>query len=359
MDSPPAQPSIPERHDSLRPAALRVELGSSTPSSIARRVFIGPFGLRAGWSLLIYFAIFAAILVSIFVVVRHSVAAAHPATAAARQTTGAPAPAGKRLADAPMLTRTFLEWAIFPILLLLSWIMAAVERRKLSAFGLGGVHPFRRFLIGAVWGVLAISLLIVVLYSLHLLSFDARLEHGPAILIWGAIQLFAFLGVGLSEEYLFRGYIQFTLTRGLVGLGNLISQPHARAISFWLASSGTSALFLLAHTSNNGENLFGLLQVFLVGFVFLAALWRTGSLWWAIGFHTSWDWTQSFLYGVPDSGSLMQGRLFATHASGNPVLSGGTAGPEGSVFCIPVLLLVLVVLFFTHSSPQPPLETKT
>ena len=73
----------------------------------------------------------------------------------------------------------------------------------------------------------------------------------------------------------------------------------------------------------------------------------------------AWDWAQSFLYGVPDSGGLVQGRLFATHALGNPLLSGGTDGPEGSVLCIPILLLVILVLvFFTRPSSQPPLETR-
>jgi hypothetical protein len=72
----------------------------------------------------------------------------------------------------------------------------------------------------------------------------------------------------------------------------------------------------------------------------------------------AWDWAQSFLYGVPDSGQLVQGRLFATHASGNVLLSGGTVGPEGSVLLVPVMALVIVVLLYTHPSPQPPLETK-
>jgi hypothetical protein len=55
----------------------------------------------------------------------------------------------------------------------------------------------------------------------------------------------------------------------------------------------------------------------------------------------------------------MEGRLFATHASGNPLLSGGGAGPEGSVLCIPVLLLVIVVLCFTCPSSQPPLDVRS
>jgi hypothetical protein len=92
--------------------------------------------------------------------------------------------------------------------------------------------------------------------------------------------------------------------------------------------------------------------------LFIVALWRTGSLWWGIGWHMAWDWGQSFLYGVPDSGGLMQGRLFATHALGNPRLSGGSDGPEGSILCAPILLLTILVLLYTHRSPQPGFELK-
>jgi hypothetical protein len=235
-----------------------------------------------------------------------------------------------------------------------------IERRRFTAYGLGGQRPAGRFLVGAVWGVAALSLLVGTLRALHLVSFDAQLDHGWQIFGWGGAQLIGFLFVGLLEEYLFRGYLQFTLTRGLVGLANLISRPHARSIAFWMATVITSGLFFLAHTGNTGEDKLGLLLVFLAGVSFVVALWRTGSLWWAIGFHMAWDWSQSFLYGVPDSGLIVQGRLFATHAMGNPLLSGGADGPEGSVFCIPILLLVIAVLFlFTRPSPQPALETRS
>jgi hypothetical protein len=203
------------------------------------------------------------------------------------------------------------------------------------------------------------GLFIAVLYFLHLLVFDSRLDFGASILRWGLLQLLGFLFVGLFEEFGFRGFIQFTLTRGMFGLGKLISPEKARTIAFWIAAVITSTLFFFAHTGNPGETRVGLLNVFLFGIVLVVALWRTGSLWWAIGFHMAWDWSQSFLYGVPDSGGLVQGRLFATHAIGKSLLSGGTDGPEGSLICVPILLLLVVILFFTHSSPQPPLEPKS
>jgi len=68
------------------------------------------------------------------------------------------------------------------------------------------------------------------------------------------------------------------------------------------------------------------------------------------GFHTSWDWGQSFLYGVPDSGLMVQHHLFATHPVGRRVLSGGTTGPEGSIFVVLILVLVSVAILFTLPS---------
>jgi len=109
---------------------------------------------------------------------------------------------------------------------------------------------------------------------------------------------------------------------------------------------------------NGGENVIGILQVFFIGMVFSYALWRTGSLWWGIGFHAVWDWSQSFLFGVADSGNVSVGRLLSTHPVGKPLLSGGSDGPEGSLFSVIFVFLTLFVIRFTtrpgaHHSPEP------
>jgi membrane protease YdiL (CAAX protease family) len=350
--------TLPEENDLPQPVETSIpEPPPAEPQpSLAHKIFLGPFGLRAGWSLLLYIALIAGIVFTLRTIHNHKHPKAAVTASASKASPAAKPDLSKAVPAASLITQ---ESIVFASIFLLSWLMAFIERRKLSVFGLGGAHSARRFVTGAIWGILAISLLVATLTSFHFLHFDARLDHGFAILRWGAIQFFAFLLVGLFEEYLFRGYVQFTLTRGLVCVGNLFSTSRARNIAFWLASVVTSAIFLFAHTSNSGEDKFGLFSVFLAGMIFVVALWRTGSLWWAIGFHTTWDWGQSFLYGVPDSGGLFQGRLFATHATGNPLLSGGTVGPEGSVFLVPVVLLAIAVLiFFTRSSPQPPLEQK-
>jgi membrane protease YdiL (CAAX protease family) len=241
-------------------------------------------------------------------------------------------------------------------MLALCWVFSKGERRRFAVYGIGK-NRFRDFAAGALWGLLTLSLLVLILYSLHLLVFDARLLSTSGAFVYGAEWLVAFLMVGLSEEYMLRGYLQYTLTRGLYGLGEKITPASAQAVAFWMAAVIMSIVFSAGHLGNARENPMGLVMVFMAGLVFSYALWRTGSLWWAIGCHMTWDWAQSFLYGVPDSGQISIGRLFQTHPAGNRLLSGDIAGPEGSVYVIPIMLLTVVIIRFTTvKGSQPSLK---
>jgi uncharacterized protein len=304
-----------------------------TPPSAARRIFIGKDGLRAGWSLLIFIAMFAAIAFSARVIA-HKL---HP-----------PGPKSATVEEMTPLLGLLGEGISFLVVLMLTWIMSKIERRSNSVYGLGDGRKLAHFLGGLAWGMICLSLLVLTLWKTGLLVFDSRLLSGGDIARYGAIWLFGFLLVGLLEEYLTRGYVQYTLTRGLAGLYQWVFKTrHSTALGFWTSAIIFSILFGLGHESNVGESPIGVLAAGLAGLVFCLSLWRTGSLWWAIGFHTAWDWAQSFLYGVPDSGTMVQHHLFATHPVGKPILSGGTTGPEGSIFIIAILALVSLIIVFT------------
>ena len=79
-----------------------------------------------------------------------------------------------------------------------------------------------------------------------------------------------------------------------------------------------------------------------IGFVFCVSVRVTGSAWWAIGCHTAWDWAETYFYGTADSGFVAKGHYLSTSTSGNPLWSGGTDGPEGSLLVIGIVLLLLV-----------------
>src|SRR5581483_661698 len=116
---------------------------------------------------------------------------------------------------------------------------------------------------------------------------------------------------GLFEEFLFRGYTQFTLAEG---------------IGFWPAAVLLSAAFGAIHLRNQGEAWIGALGAAFIGLFFCLTLRRTRSLWFAAGMHASWDWGETFLYSVPDSGFLPPGHLLNSSFHGPQWLTGGSVG---------------------------------
>jgi membrane protease YdiL (CAAX protease family) len=335
-DPPPAEPTPP---------------AAPAPSAL-HRIFIGKDGLRAGWSILL----FVILCLALFRAVAFLAHKVHLLPPAPRRGAALPTPG-------PTLT-IISETLPFLVAIFVSWIMSKLERRPISVYGLGGQRRLPLFLTGLGWGVVSLSLLILILWKTGLLVFDGRLLFGTDILRYGAAWLLGFLAVALVEEYLTRGYLQYTLTRGLAGFYRwAFKTRHSVVFGFWTAALFFSILFGLGHHANPDESPIGLLSAGLVGLVFCLSLWRTGSLWWAIGFHTSWDWAQSFLYGVPDSGTMIKFHFLASHPVGKPLLSGGVTGPEGSIFILPMLLLLVVIILFTlprspygYLQPQPALE---
>jgi membrane protease YdiL (CAAX protease family) len=302
-----------------------------------RHIFIGKDGLRAGWSLSIFLALFVSLVFAlgsgfniIFIRWLHLIKKSDL----------------YGTADVPA-ARVFLNcFLIFLAALLATWIMSKIERRPNSVYGLGGGHKLRLFLIGLGSGVGCFLLMVLTLWSGGLLVIDSRLLFGGDILRYGAIWLVALLMVGLFNEYTFRGYLQYTLTRGLSGFCRwAFKTSHSAVLGFWIAAAVTSAVFAFGAYSIASPVLM-LVSVALFGMVQCLSLWRTGSLWWAIGFHMATDWTTSFLFGLPDGGERLQHRLLATHPAGNPILSGGTTDPGSSILIFPILaIMVLIVLF--------------
>jgi membrane protease YdiL (CAAX protease family) len=300
-------------------------------------LFLGPDGLRPFWALLLYLAILLCPVLLLGL-------ASHLASPDAPQ----PHPTGLSQLS-PLVTGT-TEWLQFGFVLFATWIMSRVEDRSVFTYGLREPRgSLRTASMGLLWGFLCMSLLIGVLWMTHHLVFTGVLLRPRAAFGYGAAWGLNFLGVGFFEEFLFRGYLQFVLARCFAGLIRFLKPgaPYATAAGFWLAAILISFGFGLVHGSNPGESPVGLLCAGLAGLLFAFSLWRTGALWWAIGFHASWDWAQSFLFGVADSGTAAAGHLLDSHPAGPLLLSGGATGPEGSLFVLPVLLLVALIIAFT------------
>lgn len=294
-----------------KPAQAAPDFASAVQPSYLRTAFLGPDGLRAGWGFAFYVAIFYPLQ---FVATRW----------ANSLNLGANGLWSMMLGEAGILVA-----ALLPAL-----ILAKVERRPWGVYGLPPRDAFGKlFWLGASWGFAGITLLLAAMYGLRVFDFGHLALHGARIVKFAAFWAVMFLLVGFFEEFLFRGYSQFTLTR---------------AFGFWPSAALLACAFGLVHLQNGGEQWMGLLAAAAIGFFFCLTLRRTGSLWFAVGFHAAWDWGETFFYSVPDSGTVFPGHLLKSSFHGPRWLTGGSAGPEGSALCFVVVALLWIGFSATY-----------
>jgi membrane protease YdiL (CAAX protease family) len=238
---------------------------------------------------------------------------------------------------------TALEFAFFVAAAIPALVLARIEHRRWGVYGLPLRQAFGKlFWVGAAWGFAGITLLLGVLHGLHAFNFGHIVLHGARVAKFAAFWAGTFLLVGFYEEFLFRGYSLFTLARG---------------IGFWSAALALSATFGLIHLGNGGEDWRGVLAAAVIGFFLCLTLRRTGSLWFAVGFHAAWDWGESFFYSVPDSGSVSPGHLLSSSFRGATWLTGGSVGPEGSVMCFVVMAVAWVTFARMYPAASPARES--
>jgi len=276
-----------------------------------RAVFVGDSGLRSGWSLALYLGMF-------FLIV-----------AVWNWWAGS-------LYLGRLWSQMFFELGLVVAAVISALVMGRIEGRPWGTYGLPLREAFSKlFWVGAVWGFLAITALLEILHGLHAFDFGHVVLNARGMVKFGVFWGGLFLLVGFFEEFLVRGYSQFTLTRG---------------VGFWPAAVLLSAAFGASHLQNPGEAWTGGLAAGFIGLFFCLTLRRTGSLWFAVGFHAAWDWGESFFYSVPDSGAISPGHLLSSSFHGSRWLTGGSVGPEGSLMCF--LVIAVVWVGFARIYPQ-------
>jgi membrane protease YdiL (CAAX protease family) len=290
------------------------DASEATPAPPVRHhsVLKGQNGLRAGWRLLIFFAIF----LPLFYGAMRSLDALIRSTHADSST--------------PLDVVFSIDLLVLP-LLIATWIMGRIEGRSFADYGLPWRRAFgRRFWQGAGFSFVSISLLLVTMRLAGVCSFGAIALHGWDV--WKFAAAWAVLGFlgALLEDFFYRGYLLFTLTTG---------------IGFWPAAIVTSLLMGGLHYFNPGGHGLGPVAATMYCLVTCLVLRRTGDLWMPLGLHSAWAWGELYFYGVPDSGHPANGHLFSASFHGSLLMAGGGFGPEASIFNL-VLLAIWGVIFF-------------
>lgn len=303
----------------------------STPASepppgeeFLSRIFLGPDGLRAGWSVLLYLAF--------WLMIEYAFGAVVELAGGFRGNLKSP--------ESVVLDELLSFLSAYGAAI----AMARLERRRVGVYGLPLGQAFGRFFwLGIVLGLGEVSLLVGLIAAYGGYSFGTLVVHGPEVFNWAALWALGFVLVGFSEEFQFRGYSQYALARG---------------IGFWPAALCLSLAFGAAHLGNPGEGIVGATNVALTGLVFAFALRRSGNLWLGVGWHASFDFGETFLFSVPNSGYVFDQHLSSAVLHGKTWLTGGTVGPEGSVFSFLTLgISALLIHYLFPAKARPKLTS--
>lgn len=298
---------------------------NSTPPTLKRTLFAPDSKLRLIWRVVIFFAA-GIILVSILGLALEFVA--------------------KSLNLAPGLTASNIalgELGNFAVAVICTGIFAIYERRRIDSYGLPISRAFsRQTFEGAAAGVIMAGAVAGGMIALGGMQIRALSLHGSEPVISALAWLGATICVGIAEELWFHSYLQVTLWK---------------SIGFWPASIVLALIFAAAHYFfKPGENIWDVITLVSLSLLVSYSLLRTGTLWFAVGFHIAFDYMQFFVIGTPNGGQVPVGRLLDVTFIGPAWINGGVLGTEASFLMYPAIVLLWIYVWwrYRHHSPFEP-----
>jgi membrane protease YdiL (CAAX protease family) len=292
-----------------------------------KRIFVGPNGIRSGWRFLIFVSIVMGLGQGLRFILIHAFHYQEPSDWVP--------------SDFLLTGSLFFLSALFA-----AFVMSRIENRTFRDYGLPANQAFGSFFwFGILWGFGTSAVEVLLIYLAGGLSFHGWALQGNA-LIGSALAWFgAFVMLGLWEEFMFRGY---PLTKLATGIG------------FWPASIVMCLLFGLAHIGKPMENWIDITSIMLYGLLWCFSLRRTGSIWFAIGFHAMSDYADMVIFAAPNTGNdgrSLTGHLLDIRYHGPEWLTGGPRGIESSLMVFVILVASFYVLHRIYPESRfPPKE---
>ena len=232
---------------------------------------------------------------------------------------------------------TFMAYASFLPLwgaVVLAIVAFSKNRYMLKvSFAQGGGNTFRNLAIGLLVGFL-----------LNMACAGVALLHGDVTLTFSTFGFFSVLGLfavvfiqSSAEEALCRGYMY----------QRLLNAKHKPA----LAIVGNAFFFAAIHLLNDGMSFLAFYDLMVTGLFFSLVVYYFDSLWMAMGIHTTWNFTQSILLGLPNSGASFPYSIFAVDSGlvQSSFAYNAAFGLEGTLLSATIMTLCCVGLYYWKS----------
>ncbi|MBC8079268.1 MAG: CPBP family intramembrane metalloprotease [Gorillibacterium sp.] len=237
--------------------------------------------------------------------------------------------------SAPTTLAGLIQMITQPIAFLIAiWLMLLMfEKNRSWKLGFVDKRAGRNLIYGMLMGAALMSLGFLLIWLTGGLNPVRIVWNGnlvESLVLWFVFFIF----VSLNEETVARGYLQ-----GLF---------KAR-IGFLAAIIGSSIVFAALHLGNPGvfSSPIPLANLFLAGVLMALAREKTGSLWYPMGIHLTWNFFQGNLFGFAVSGKDTP-TLIEIETHGPSWLTGGVFGAEGSLFGLLVLVGGIAYFVFLY-----------
>ena len=222
----------------------------------------------------------------------------------------------------------FLFGGIWVVLFLNALIKK--NRPLFKAYGIGckgnnALNLLIGYLIGI--GMNGLAILLAWMHGDIKMYFD-RFELIPFLILFAAVFV-----QSAAEEMVCRGFIYQRVLRTYRN-------------KFWLAVIINSVFFGLIHLGNDGVTVMAIVDLIVTGLLFSAMVYYFDSLWMAMAVHAGWNFTQSILAGLPNSGNVVPYSVFKLDAATarDSFFYNVAFGVEGTIPAIAIQLVVLAAI---------------
>ena len=224
----------------------------------------------------------------------------------------------------------YLGHVIFLVVLLLYALAVEKDRKYILSFTRGRLGRNVRYaLSGALTGFVMMGICVFAA------AYNGDLEIRSA----AAIRIPVFVLA------LFAVFIQATVEE-IESRAFVFGKMNDEGVPLVPATVISAFFFSYLHAANPGFGWLPLTSIFVAGVLYALSYYYFGTIWFCAAAHMMWNFTQDFIFGLPDSGKPAVVSLFNTNVNGSSFFYDETFGIEGSYMAILVnaLACVLVVV---------------
>lgn len=208
-----------------------------------------------------------------------------------------------------------------------------VEKRPLRTLGFGRKAAVAKYFKGFAVGMLMMGAYFVLALLTGSLKAETFQYHFTDLGVWISVFLVlpGWLIQGASEEIMTRGWLYQSVSAKHGGYWGIVIAP---------------SIFGVLHVLNANGSVVSMLNLILFGLFAVLYVLQDGGLWGICALHSAWNWTQGNLLGIRVSGNPVIGGALVAPGSvyGEPYITGGGFGAEGSVLITLILIMGIAYL---------------